>query len=166
MEGLGDYGDTDSEDEQPSTSAAPSANSTGREHAAGASTVQRSMAQSSPANSAGAQSQHANTVTTQKLPSAADLLAGKGLDSLRAGPGGPRPAGPKRGQPSAAPGRHLPPQASGKLARTGAASSTTDARRSSSSPFLPPQLKGRPNVVTEDLDKMGLKLKSKPREAE
>ncbi|CAL8471235.1 g10777 [Coccomyxa elongata] len=160
MEGLGDYGDTDSEDEQPSTSAAPSANTTG------ASTVQRSMAQSSTADLAGGHSRHGEAVTTHKLPSAADLLAGKGLDSLRAGPGSPRPPGPKRGQPSAAPGRHLPPPVSGKQARIGMASTATDARRSSSSPFLPPQLKGRPNVVTEDLDKMGLKLKSKPREAE
>ncbi len=63
--------------------------------------------------------------------------------SLRADPGGPKPAQPKRGQPSVALGRHLPRPAFAKQARTGAASAASDARRSSSSPFLPPQLKGR-----------------------
>ena len=53
---------------------------TGYARAAGASTGRGSNSQYSPAVPAGAQLQHGNTVNTQKLPSAADLLAGKGLD--------------------------------------------------------------------------------------
>ncbi|EIE19586.1 hypothetical protein COCSUDRAFT_67709 [Coccomyxa subellipsoidea C-169] len=68
MEGLGDYGDTDSEEEHPSTIESPPSKSS-------------AVSPTAPPYRA------APTVPqpgTLKLPSAADLLSGKGLD--RAGP--------------------------------------------------------------------------------
>ncbi|CAL5228186.1 g11269 [Coccomyxa viridis] len=145
MEGLTQYGDSDSDQEQQNSSA-PSAGLPGTGRNGDAEDAIPSV-QPVP--------QSMGKTTPQALPSAAALLSQGGISSMRAGD----PPTFKRSAPLSSAARlHAAPGLQ-KAARRGAASSATQGRSSSAavSAFLPPQLKGRPNVITEDLDKMGVK---------
>ncbi|KAK9918224.1 hypothetical protein WJX75_002400 [Coccomyxa subellipsoidea] len=81
MEVLGDYGDTDSEDEQPRNTASPSSGlAVGQIPTSGGSTLSRGNERALGGSTAPPAPQPGDTI---KLPSAADLFAGKGLDRAR-----------------------------------------------------------------------------------
>eukprot|EP00195_Chlamydomonas_chlamydogama_P007949 CAMPEP_0202897540 /NCGR_PEP_ID=MMETSP1392-20130828/6277_1 /ASSEMBLY_ACC=CAM_ASM_000868 /TAXON_ID=225041 /ORGANISM="Chlamydomonas chlamydogama, Strain SAG 11-48b" /LENGTH=174 /DNA_ID=CAMNT_0049583213 /DNA_START=32 /DNA_END=556 /DNA_ORIENTATION=- len=103
-----------------------------------------------------------------KLPSAAELLdAGPGyilpppdLDDIVTSTSSPPYAGGKRHLPR--PQGVAPGQGPAKIAKGGSPQQQGPHTRSSSgsSALLPPQLRGRSNVVTEDLDRLFTKRKA------
>ncbi|CAK0785734.1 hypothetical protein CVIRNUC_008945 [Coccomyxa viridis] len=147
MEGLAQYGDSDSDNEQLHCSV-PGSSVPGTDKRANSQSQVRHGAR---------QDQSMIVPVPEALPSAAALLSQGGISSMHAGD----PPTFKRGAPSSAAGRQQGAFGAQKPARRGAAASVTQGRNGAAgaNPFLPPQLKGRANVVTEDLDKMGVKRK-------
>lgn len=141
MEGLLAYGESDSESEQPSTSVTEPKQST-------------PALSTSASIAAGAPQSSSKLKPTVELPSAASLLGGAsssglGLSSL---------TGAKRRHSQVT--KAMTSGSQSKVTRPPAGSGTAFQRqRSTAQMLLPPQLRGRSNVVTEDLDRLFTKRK-------
>lgn len=151
MDALQGYGSSSDSEQEPSQPDSGAARQPQAEQAA-----QQSLRQPTSRIAPAPQPQAA--VGVMNLPSAADLFGGAG-SSVSTTPAGLRAAGGavhKRQQPHGLrPGQQQPPKAQkgpagGRPSRGGAGA------------LVPPQLRGRANVVTEDLDRLFTKKAKSP----